>query len=91
MHRLVGGIFNVSAPGGDPKFEAILEAPKRSDSHIEVFINGVKVNAGTDANPTEGYICLQTEAAEMFVRRYELWPLGKFDEKWTDADKKGKK
>lgn len=58
---------------------------------IDIFLNGVKVNAGTDANPTEGYVCLQTEAAEMFVRRYELWPLDKFEEKWTEADKKPKK
>ena len=59
--------------------------------NIDIFLNGVKVNAGTDANPTEGYICLQTEAAELFVRRYELWPLDGFTEKWTDADKKDKK
>ncbi len=59
--------------------------------NIDIFLNGVKVNAGTEANPTEGYVCLQTEAAEAFVRRYELWPLDKFDEKWTDADKKAKK
>ena len=32
-----------------------------------------------------GRILLQTEAAEMFVRRYELHPLGKFTEKWTPA------
>jgi hypothetical protein len=31
---------------------------------------------------------LQTECAEVLVRRYELWPLGKFEEKWADADKK---
>lgn len=59
--------------------------------NIDIFLNGVKINAGTDANPTEGYVCLQTEAAEMFVRRYELWPLDKFEEKWTEDDKKAKK
>ncbi len=45
--------------------------------HVEVFVNGVKVNEAFDAYPSYGRIQLQTELAEIFVRRWELWPLGK--------------
>ncbi|MCP5539919.1 MAG: DUF1080 domain-containing protein [Akkermansiaceae bacterium] len=52
---------------------------------IEIRINGELVNSGTKANPTEGYICLQSEAAECWIRRYELWPIGAFKEEWKPA------
>lgn len=45
--------------------------------HIEVFVNGVKVNEAFDSQPQEGQIQLQTELAEIFFRKWELWPLGK--------------
>jgi hypothetical protein len=45
--------------------------------HIEVFVNGVKVNEAFEASPRAGRIQLQTELAEVFYRRWELWPLGK--------------
>ena len=45
--------------------------------HIQIFVNGVKVNEGFDSFPTYGRLQLQTELAECFVRRWELWPLGK--------------
>ena len=35
-----------------------------------------------EAKPSAGYICLQTEAAECWLRRFELWPLGEFKETW---------
>lgn len=44
--------------------------------HIEVFVNGTKVNEAFDVEPREGRIQLQTELAEIFFRRWELWPLG---------------
>lgn len=44
--------------------------------HIVVLLNGVKVNEGFDATPDHGQILVQTEEAEMHVRRWELWPLG---------------
>ncbi len=49
---------------------------------LTILINGEKVNEGTGAFPNEGYIGLQSEAAECWIRRYEVWPLDKFDEKW---------
>jgi hypothetical protein len=45
--------------------------------HIETFVNGTKVNEAFDAAPREGQIQLQSELAEIFYRRWELWPLGK--------------
>jgi len=49
---------------------------------MKIFINGELVNEGTEAKPSAGYICLQTEAAECWLRRFELWPLGEFKETW---------
>lgn len=43
---------------------------------ITTFVNGVKVNEASNAFPTEGQIQLQTELAEIFFRRWELYPLG---------------
>jgi hypothetical protein len=43
--------------------------------HIEIYVNGVKVNEGFDSYPSYGRLQLQTELAEIFVRRWELWPL----------------
>ncbi|MCB1230822.1 MAG: DUF1080 domain-containing protein [Verrucomicrobiae bacterium] len=58
-----------------------LEVICRGDN-IRILLNGELVNEGTKANPSEGFICLQSEAAECWIRRYELWPLDTFDEKW---------
>jgi hypothetical protein len=43
--------------------------------HIQTFVNGKKVNEAFDVSPDEGRIQLQTELAEIFFRRWELWPL----------------
>jgi hypothetical protein len=45
--------------------------------HIETFVNGKKVNEAFDVSPREGRIQLQSELAEIYYRRWELWPLGK--------------
>ncbi|MEX2286677.1 MAG: DUF1080 domain-containing protein [Planctomycetaceae bacterium] len=45
--------------------------------HISNYVNGVKVNEGFDTFPASGRILIQTELAEIWVRRWELWPLGK--------------
>lgn len=45
--------------------------------HIETFVNGTKVNEAFDVSPREGRIQLQTELAEIFFRRWELWPIDK--------------
>ena len=45
--------------------------------HLQYKVNGVVVNEAIAAKPDFGKLLLQTEQAEMFVRRFELWPLGK--------------
>ena len=45
--------------------------------HLLYKVNGVVVNEAFEAKPNFGRILLQTEQAEMFVRRFELWPLNK--------------
>ena len=45
--------------------------------HIETFVNGTKVNEAFDVSPNEGRVQLQTELAEIYFRRWELWPLDK--------------
>lgn len=44
---------------------------------IRTYVNGVLVNESLESTPTFGKIQLQTELAELFVRRFELWPIGK--------------
>ncbi len=45
--------------------------------HISVYVNGVQVNEAFDALPDYGRLQIQTELAELFVRRWELYPVGK--------------
>ncbi|MGE3316858.1 MAG: DUF1080 domain-containing protein [Planctomycetaceae bacterium] len=45
--------------------------------HIQIFIDGVLVNEGFDAVPSAGKILIQTELAELWVRRWDIYPLGK--------------
>lgn len=45
--------------------------------HIQTYVNGTLVNEAFDATPRQGRLQLQTELAEIFVRRWELYPAGK--------------
>jgi len=44
---------------------------------IEYKVNGVTVNGGSNAKPDHGKLLVQTEMAEMWVRKWDLYPLGK--------------
>ena len=67
------GKDDVESPFGEwTRMDIICDGGK-----IQYLVNGVVVNEGFEATPDEGKILVQTEQAEMFVRRYELWPLGK--------------
>jgi hypothetical protein len=52
---------------------------------IRVFVNGVLVNEGFDAEPQSGRILVQTELAELMFRKLELHPLPKGEDK-PDAE-----
>lgn len=56
---------------------------------LQYFVNGRLVNEAFECKPAEGRICIQTEGAEMIVRRYELHPLGGFTEKWSAIQASG--
>jgi putative membrane-bound dehydrogenase-like protein len=56
---------------------------------LQYFVNGRLVNEAFDCKPAEGRICIQTEGAEMIVRKYELHPLGAFTEKWSAIQASG--
>lgn len=62
-----------------------LEVIAKNDT-LQYIFNGHVVNEAFDVKPSEGKVCIQTEGADMFVRRFELWPLGQFKEKWPPAD-----
>ena len=67
------GKHDVESPDGQwTRMDVICDG-----GHIRIFVNGVKVNEAFDSFPTYGRLQLQTELAECFVRRWELWPLGK--------------
>ena len=65
-----------------------LEIIAKGDT-LRYFVNGAMVNEAFDCKPAEGKILLQTEGAEMIVRRYELYPLGEFTEKWAAIQASG--
>jgi len=67
---------------GSPGFEwTRLEVIAKSDT-LQYVVDGVLVNEGFEAKPSPDRVLLQTEDAEMIVRRYEVWPLGEFKERW---------
>lgn len=74
------GAKDIENPVGEwNRVEVICEG-----STMRVYVNGEFVNEATDCYPSAGYVALQTEFAELWVRRYELHPLGTFKEKWTE-------
>ena len=52
------------------RLEAIVEK-----GNLQYFVNGKLVNAGVDASLTDGKIMIQSEGAEIYVRRVDLEPL----------------
>ncbi|MFN7339963.1 MAG: family 16 glycoside hydrolase [Opitutia bacterium] len=75
------GKADVESPYGEwTRLEVIAKG-----DYLEFRVNGVLVNRAFECKPSSGRIQLQTEAAEMFVRRYELHPLGGFKETWPPA------
>ena len=44
---------------------------------VTILVNGVKANEGFNVRPAAGKLTIQSEMAEIFIRCWELWPLGK--------------
>ena len=67
------GKQDVESPAGQwTRMDVICEG-----GHVQSFVNGVMVNEAFDVTPEQGKIQIQTELAEIYFRRFELWPLGK--------------
>ncbi|MCX6840155.1 MAG: DUF1080 domain-containing protein [Verrucomicrobia bacterium] len=79
------GKNDVESPSGEWNR---LEVIAKGDT-LQYFVNGALINEAFDCKPAEGKILLQTEGAEMIVRRYELYPLGEFKEKWSAIQASG--
>ncbi|MBK8039224.1 MAG: DUF1080 domain-containing protein [Verrucomicrobiaceae bacterium] len=79
------GKNDVESPSGEWNR---LEVTAKGDT-LQYFVNGALINEAFDCKPAEGKILLQTEGAEMIVRRYELYPLGEFKEKWSAIQASG--
>ena len=79
------GKNDVESPSGEwNRLEVIAKG-----NTLQYFVNGALINEAFDCKPSEGKILLQTEGAEMIVRRYELYPLGEFKEKWSAIQASG--
>ena len=65
------GPQDVDSPGLEwTRLEAIVEK-----GNLRYFVNGKLVNEGTDASLIDGKIMIQSEGAEIYVRRVDLEPL----------------
>ena len=61
-----------SPPGEWTRMDVVCEG-----GHIVIRVNGVVVNEATGVLPSAGKILIQCELGELYVRRWELWPLDK--------------
>lgn len=53
------------------RMDVICDGPR-----VQVFVNGTQVNEALEVQPDSGRIQLQSELAEVFFRRWELYPIG---------------
>ncbi len=67
------GKNDVESPDGEwTRMDVICDGDK-----ITNIVNGVVVNEARDVFPNAGKILIQAELAEIYIRRWELWPIGK--------------
>ncbi len=70
------GKNDVESPDGEwTRLEVICEGDR-----VTIKVNGVLVNEASSLKPAGGKLLVQCEGAELFVRKWELWPLGKAPE-----------
>jgi hypothetical protein len=67
------GPHEIEKPVGEwNRMEIVCDGDK-----LSISVNGHKTNEGTNASPQSGRILLQSEGAEIFFRRLDLYPLAK--------------
>ena len=59
-----------SPPGEWTRMEVVCRGEQ-----IVVRVNGTVVNEATGVRPSAGKILVQCELTELYVRRWEIWPL----------------
>ena len=65
------GKNDVESPDGEwTRLEVICKG-----DHVLVKVNDVIVNEAFELRPSAGKLLVQVEGAELFIRRWELWPL----------------
>jgi len=66
------GRDDLASPVGEwTRYEVICDG-----GNVTILVNGTVVNEASNSQPSAGKILVQSEGAEIFVRRWELWPLG---------------
>jgi hypothetical protein len=67
------GANDVESPDGEwTRLEVICDGDRAA-----VKVNGVLVNEASNLKPAGGKLLVQCEGAELFIRKWELWPVGK--------------
>jgi hypothetical protein len=67
------GKNDIESPDGEwTRVEVICEG-----DHAILRVNDVQVNEAFELKPSAGKMLVQVEGAELFIRRWELWPVGK--------------
>lgn len=67
------GKGDIESPDGEwTRLEVICEGDK-----VAIQVNGVRVNEASSLKPSAGKLLVQVEGAELFIRRWDLYPLGK--------------
>lgn len=65
------GQHDIEKPAGEwNKMEIIAKG-----DNVTIYLNGTLVNQATNVKPSKGHIQIQSEGAEMFVRKVDLTPL----------------
>jgi hypothetical protein len=66
------GREDVESPHGEwTRYEIICDG-----GSITILVNGTVVNEAFHTKPSFGKILIQSEGAEIFIRRWKLWPVG---------------
>ncbi len=79
------GKDDIESPDGEwTRVEVICKG-----ADVVIKVNDVQVNEAFELNPSAGKILVQCEGAEVFIRRWELWPLGKAPKLEPMRPKKG--
>lgn len=73
-----------SPPGEWNRLEVVAQGGR-----LKCFANGVLVNEAVAFAPAQGRLALKNNGAELVIRRFEIHPVGTFQEKWNPIQASG--